>query len=111
MPPLKPDLYPFNGAFSGWAGGGERWRRLDAPERRSDLAQFRERAEFMLAVTALQRTLQGKGPARTGTGAQCLTGGERGIRTLGTGEPVRRISNPVHSTTLPSLRVLLCGLA
>ena len=33
------------------------------------------------------------------------TGGKRGIRTLGTGEPVRRISNPVHSTTLPSFRV------
>ena len=38
-------------------------------------------------------------------------GGERGIRTLGTGEPVRRISNPVHSTTLPSLRVLMRGFA
>ncbi len=31
-------------------------------------------------------------------------GGVGGIRTLGTGEPVRRISNPVHSTTLPPLR-------
>ena len=31
-----------------------------------------------------------------------VTGGKRGIRTLGTGKPVRRISNPVHSTTLPS---------
>ena len=31
-----------------------------------------------------------------------VSGGKRGIRTLGTGKPVRRISNPVHSTTLPS---------
>jgi len=36
-----------------------------------------------------------------------MYGGKRGIRTLGTGKPVRRISNPVHSTTLPSFRVLL----
>ena len=33
-----------------------------------------------------------------------LIGGVGGIRTLGTGGPVRRISNPVHSTTLPPLR-------
>ncbi len=31
-------------------------------------------------------------------------GGEGGIRTLGTGYPVRRLSKPVHSTTLPPLR-------
>ena len=40
-------------------------------------------------------------------GCLVVTGGKRGIRTLGTGKPVRRISNPVHSTTLPSFRVLL----
>ena len=34
-----------------------------------------------------------------------IAGGERGIRTLDTGEPVYRISSPAHSTTLPSLRL------
>ena len=37
-------------------------------------------------------------------------GGKGGIRTLGTGEPVRRISNPVHSTTLPPFRGSICGV-
>jgi hypothetical protein len=32
------------------------------------------------------------------------TGGEGGIRTLGTGYPVRQISNLVPSTTRPPLR-------
>ena len=31
--------------------------------------------------------------------------GERGIRTLGTGFPAHRISNPAHSATLASLRL------
>jgi len=35
-------------------------------------------------------------------------GGERGIRTLGTGCPAHRISNPAHSATLASLR-LFCS--
>ena len=34
------------------------------------------------------------------------SGGESGIRTHVTGEPVNRISSPAHSTTLPSLRRL-----
>src|SRR5208282_4802482 len=34
-----------------------------------------------------------------------LCGGEGGIRTLGTGYPVRQISNLVPSTTRPPLRV------
>jgi hypothetical protein len=34
-----------------------------------------------------------------------LGGGEGGIRTLGTGYPVRQISNLVPSTTRPPLRV------
>lgn len=38
-----------------------------------------------------------------------LFGGEGGIRTPDTGEPVCRISNPVHSTTLPPLRVVSLG--
>ena len=36
-----------------------------------------------------------------------LSGGKRGIRTLVTGKPVNRISNPAHSTTLPSFRCFL----
>jgi hypothetical protein len=37
------------------------------------------------------------------------TGGEGGIRTLGTGYPVRQISNLVPSTTRPPLRGLERG--
>jgi hypothetical protein len=33
-----------------------------------------------------------------------MTGGEGGIRTLGTAKTVRRLSKPVQSTTLPPLR-------
>ncbi len=43
-----------------------------------------------------------KAPVRQGPIA--ITGGEGGIRTLGRGKPLRRLSKPVHSTTLPPLR-------
>ena len=37
---------------------------------------------------------------------QCpKTGGEGGIRTLGTGFPVQRFSKPAHSATLAPLRI------
>ena len=41
--------------------------------------------------------------------AEGLDGGEGGIRTLGTGYPVRQISNLVPSTTRPPLRSLNDG--
>ena len=39
------------------------------------------------------------------------SGGEGGIRTLGTGFPVQRFSKPAHSATLAPLRVFMVGVA
>ncbi len=77
----------------GGAGRIDRWyrRRLRRPKGRT---------EEVRRARARVRARHG----RRLSGVREAGGGERGIRTLGTGGPVRRISNPVHSTTLPSLR-------
>src|SRR5579872_1307069 len=81
---------------TGFSAGGENPRSIGFILREIVFSGSHRRRKGR--VVAIYRDLQVVGECYR------LVGGEGGIRTLGTGYPVRQISNLVPSTTRPPLR-------